>query len=257
MVTTHRIFLALLLSAGPLSAQELTKLAETLQASVVVLEVDEIAGSPSSSGTGFFISGDGLIATNHHVIEGAQTIRARSYDRRAYRVEAIVAVDEVNDLAILRAEPGEYRPLPLGDSSSVETGDRVVVLGNPLGLDFTLSEGIISAVRAAGELEDHGLQVAHLQISAPISFGSSGSPVMNTSGKVVGVVASGFVDAQNLNFAVPVDLLRDLERAADRNPQGSALPSPWSRRLRNLGISMAFFLLLFWVYKRASRRLVL
>ncbi len=236
------------------ASPELTELAEKLQASVVVLEVDAVFGDPTSTGTGFFISKDGQIATNHHVIEGARSIVARAHDGRTVRVEAIVATDEENDLAVIRVEAGEYVPLTLGHSSSIETGERVVVLGNPLGLDFTLSEGIVSAVRDAGELDDRGLEVPHLQISAPISFGSSGSPVVDLSGEVIGVVASGFDDSMNLNFAVPVDILVELQKVANRNPQGTVLPSPWTAGLRNLGLSVVFFLVVLWFFRRSSAR---
>ena len=243
------------LAAAPnLQAQELTALAQRLQKSVVVIEVDAVLGDPTSTGTGFFISSDGQIATNYHVIEGAGSLSARTYEGKTVRVEAIVATDEKNDLAVIRAEAGEYRPLTLGRSSSIQTGERVVVLGNPLGLDFTLSEGIVSAVRGAEDLKDRGLDVPHLQISAPISFGSSGSPVMDLAGEVVGVVVSGFDASLNLNFAVPVDRLSDLQKVANRNPEGSVLPSPWTEGLRNLGISAVFFLFVYFLFKRSSAR---
>ncbi len=240
--------------ASSIQAQELTELARKLQSSVVVLEVNEVLGEPTSTGTGFFISADGQIATNHHVIEGARSIVARTHDNKTFRVEAIVAVDEENDLAVIRAEPGNYVPLALEHSSTVETGERVVVLGNPLGLDFTLTEGIVSAVRDAGELNEPGLDVPHLQISAPISSGSSGSPVVNLSGEVVGVVVSGFIHSQNLNFAVPVALLKDLEAVAARNPEGTPLAAQWTTGLRNLALSVVFFVLLFWFVRRWTRR---
>jgi S1-C subfamily serine protease len=247
-------FGALVSGAAMANAQDLKALAQALKASVVVLETNEVLGEATGGGTGFFISSGGRIATNYHVIDDAQSIVARTYDGKRIRVEAVVATDEGNDLAILRAEPGAYVPLPLGESSSVESGERVVVLGNPLGLDFTLSEGIVSAVRAAGELKDRGLDVPHVQISAPISFGSSGSPVLNLSGQVIGIVASGYIDSQNLNFAVPVDFLSELQRAADRNPEESLLPSRWALMSRNLGISTAFFLLMLWGFRRYNRR---
>jgi S1-C subfamily serine protease len=252
---TRTALVAVVLAMGASArAQDLKALAQALKTSVVVLETDEAFGEPTGIGTGFFISPEGRIATNHHVIEGAQAIVARTHDRRRIRVEAVVATDEENDLAILRAEPGAYVPLALGESSSVESGERVVVLGNPLGLDFTLSEGIVSAVRAANELKEDGLDLPHVQISAPISFGSSGSPVLNLSGEVIGVVASGYMSSQNLNFAVPVDFLRALSEVADRNPEGSRLPTRWVLAARNLGISAAFFLAILWGVRRFQRR---
>lgn len=226
---------------------ELTELGDRLRASVVVLEVDEVLGQPTVAGTGFFVSSQGLIATNHHVIRGARAVMARTSDGRRFRIEAVVAADRANDLALIRAEPGTYPPLPLGDSSVVKAGEPVVVLGSPLGLDFTLSEGIVSAVRKAGEVKGRGPEGAHLQISAPISFGSSGSPVMNLAGEVVGVVTSGYVTAQNLNFAVPSDLLAQLLRSAAENPQPRQLAR--SSLVRNLIISAVVFVLFFVAFR--------
>ena len=235
-------------------AQELVELAKTLQASVVVLEVDAALGEPRSTGTGFFVTRGGEIVTNYHVIQGAQSISARTHEDVRIAIDSVLAIDEENDLALLLAEPGDYIPLRLARSSTVETGSRVVVLGNPLGLDFTLSEGIISAVRGAQERRESGPKVPHLQISAPISFGSSGSPVMTLSGDVVGVVVSGFVDAQNLNFAIPVSALKELQELAAQNPDGVALPSPWIKTGINLGISFVFFGMVVWFFRRMSPR---
>lgn len=226
---------------------DLKEIARRLQDSVVVLEVDMVGDTPTSTGTGFFISPEGYIATNHHVIEGAHSIVARTHGEAKYRIDAILADDEENDLAILRAEKGNYVPLALGHSSQVEVGDRVVVLGNPLGLDFTLSEGIVSAIRGRDELKDPAMP--HVQISAPISHGSSGSPVVNRSGEVVGIVASGFLGSQNLNFAVPVDLLRGLLKTADRDPRGTPLGTRWTVTARNVGLSLVFFVAVFALYK--------
>jgi S1-C subfamily serine protease len=234
-------------AAGWTQELQLTVLDVRLRASVVVLEIDEVLGEPESIGTGFFISSDGLVATNAHVVGTARTISARFHDGLQVRVESVVALDRGNDLAIVQVEPGEYSTLELGASASVVPGERIVVLGNPLGLDFTLSEGIVSAVREAGQLGGRGPQGEHLQISAPISFGSSGSPVLNLQGRVVGIVSSGYVAAQNLNFAIPVDLLKNLMANADDEVQPRMLKA--RSPIIPLVISAVFFVLLFAVFK--------
>lgn len=109
-------------------------------------------------------------------------------------------MDEKNDIALLRVVGAEAPSLPLGDSQKVAVGDEVYVAGNPEGLEGTFSEGIVSAIR--------GTRL--LQITAPISPGSSGGPVMNQRGEVIGFAAGGREKGQNLNFAIPVSFLSAL-----------------------------------------------
>ena len=138
--------------------------------------------------------------TNQHVIRNAATIRVKIINSsQSYKVSEVVIEDEENDLALLRVA-ANAAPLPLGDSRQASVGDDIFVIGNPKGLEGTLSTGIISAVRGQ-----------HLiQISAPISTGSSGAPVLNKRGKVIGIAVGAKEGGQNLNFAIPVSILTDL-----------------------------------------------
>jgi hypothetical protein len=148
------------------------------------------------TGSGFLVSADGMVVTNRHVIEDARNLEIRLATGEVYDRVLLVSEDERRDLAILRI-PGSGLPhLSLGDDRTLAVGDPIYVLGNPRGLDGTFSDGLVSARRVMDG-------VSMLQITAPISPGSSGGPVMDRSGKVVAVATASFVDGQNLNLAVP------------------------------------------------------
>jgi serine protease Do len=231
-------------------AQDLTALARRAKHSVVALEILDRFGRKVGTGTGFFIDPEGLIVTNRHVIEGGSRARAVLANRQTLDVTGVVAADEVNDLAIVKVESGSYPALPLGDSSGIEAGLEIVVLGSPLGLAGSLTEGIVSAVRSEGNLPEWH-QAPVLQIDAAISPGSSGSPVMNLEGEVVGVAVSQAVFGQNLNFAVPSAAVRELMGAIDLGAPprplkaGRAAGTSAVPYLRNLMISIVFFAAIF------------
>jgi hypothetical protein len=155
-------------------------------------------------GTGFVVWPDGRIATNLHIIAGAQQAKITLHDKRVFTDIEVLAADRRHDLAILRIPAKDLPTLPSGDSNVLKAGDRIVAIGNPLGLETTVSDGLISAVREINP----GLRL--LQISAPISPGSSGGPLFNERGEVVGVTTLFSAEGQNLNFAVPVEYLKPL-----------------------------------------------
>lgn len=159
-------------------------------------------------GTGFVISPDGRIATNLHVIAGAEKVTVELADKRKFPVTQVLAVDGERDLAILQIDASGLPTVPLGNSDLVSAGERVVIIGNPLGvLEFSVSDGLISAVRQRSP------QTKVLQTSAPISPGSSGGPLFNRYGEVVGVATYFSVEGQNLNFAMPSNYLRPMLRS--------------------------------------------
>ena len=158
-------------------------------------------------GSGFFVE-TGYIATNYHVIKRTEQVFARSVaNQTRYTVEEIVAIDEKHDLAILKVSGPSSPILSLENSDEIEIGETVYTVGNPIGLEGTVSKGIVSSIRdfGSGPL---------IQIDAPISPGNSGGPVLNEKGKVIGVAVSGFqgTRVQNLNFAVPSNYLKALLR---------------------------------------------
>ena len=160
-------------------------------------------GLPLGIGSGFFVR-DNLIATNYHVIEGAARGRAKLVGQfSTYTIEGVTATDKTNDLALLKVTVYGINPLPLGNSSDVKIGETVYVAGNPKGLEGTFSDGIISSRRDQYSKE-------RLQMTAPISPGSSGGPVLNSKGEVIGVSFMTLVGGQNLNFAIPSRYLTEL-----------------------------------------------
>jgi hypothetical protein len=168
------------------------------------------------------------VVTNYHVIEGAASGYAKIVGMKSrYTVAGYVAVDEQHDLAILQLADANAPALPLADGSRVVVGDEVFAVGSPYGLEGTLSRGIVSGIRDL-EREPNSVQGAlastsvsskpqkdrMFQITAPISPGSSGGPILDTQGKVIGVAVATFKDGQNLNFAVPVSYLDSLLSAS-------------------------------------------
>lgn len=144
-----------------------------------------------------------FIVTNWHVIKSADTVKIKTHDKHVYSVTDIVAVSERSDVALLRTDAPSSAFLPLALSSNYpEQGDDILIIGTPLGVfDGSLSKGIISALR---DLPDFG---EVLQITAPLSEGNSGSPVLNLNGEVVGVATFEITKGQNLNFAISKRIL--------------------------------------------------
>ncbi len=180
-------------------------IAEKALAATVSLEMKDKNGKTLGIGSGFFVKTD-LIATNYHVIEGAAKGTAKLVGKSTtYNVEGVTATDKINDLALLKVNAYGTKPLSLGDSDKVRIGETVYVAGNPKGLEGTFSDGIISSRRDK-------LTKERLQMTAPISPGSSGGPVLNHKGEVIGVSFAGHtaLDAQNLNFAIPSNPLKKL-----------------------------------------------
>jgi S1-C subfamily serine protease len=165
---------------------------------VVVLENYNDQGQKASQGSGFVCSPDGTVLTNYHVIRGASRMTARMHDQSTHDVEYIAGFDIQHDVAALKIEGMELPAVRLGDSLAVKTGDHVVALGAPLGLESTLSDGIISAIREAGSFR-------LFQTSAPISHGSSGGPIFDDYGSVIALAVATIEIGENLNFAVPID----------------------------------------------------
>ena len=196
--------------------------AEKALAATVYLEMKDKSGKTLGIGSGFFVKPN-LIATNYHVIEGAAKGIAKLVGKYIrYNIEGITATDKVNDLALLKVTAYGIKPLSVGNSNTVRIGETVYVAGNPKGLEGTFSDGIISSRRDKYTKE-------RLQMTAPISPGSSGGPVLNRSGEVIGVSFAGHraLDAQNLNFAIPSKYLKALlTRSKPAKPllQGNDLP---------------------------------
>ena len=188
-------------NAGPTSMTA-QQIAQKALKSTVYLAMQKADGS-ISQGSGFFIHPN-YVATNHHVVEDATTAYVKLVGKETtYTVEGIAATDQEHDLALLKVINTNAPTLPLANSDAVEIGETVYAIGNPQGfLEGTVSNGIISGIRTESNKK-------WLQMTAPISSGSSGGPVLNTRGEVIGV-SVGDIDGQNLNFAVPSNYLKAL-----------------------------------------------
>lgn len=170
---------------------------EATRPAVVVIKTDK------GQGSGFLIKSNGTIATNAHVIAGASAIEVKLATGETYRRVYILASDETEDIAILRIEAADLPALNMGNSNDVKEGDNVVLVGTPLGLEETISTGIISAIRVVPE---RGIRV--IQTTAPASPGSSGGPLLNNKGEVIGLLSFSVVQGQSLNFAIPINYIR-------------------------------------------------
>lgn len=201
IVLTTLVFHFLVFSLA--HSQTARQIAQKTFPSVVLLVMEDANGQPISMGSGFFVRSV-VVATNQHVIEGARGGYARIVgQKRKYDISGTVGINNKMDLALLSIKGAKAPSLKLGKSSEVVVGDEVYAVGNPLGLEGTFSRGIMSGIREIGS-------ETLFQITAPISPGSSGGPILNTQGKVVGVAMATFEGGQNLNFAIPVYYLSSL-----------------------------------------------
>ena len=180
-----------------MAAASLTELVKSIQPAVATVVAYDVNNNVANIGTGFFVNKYGHLITNHHVLVGRFSAEIRTADGGIYRIRTIVAENQDTDLIKVSVDipQDKVRWLQLSDEVP-PVAQRVVVVGSPMGLEQSVSDGIISSVR-----EIPGLGT-FFQMSAPISPGSSGSPVVNMQGKVVGVASFQFLRGQNLNFAV-------------------------------------------------------
>lgn len=199
VLTAIWVLLFLFSLPGQILAQEdLPKLVKKIQPAVVTIIAYNAQGKVTGQGSGFFISPTGDFLTNYHVLAGAARAEVRTREGRRYPMSRVVDQDRAGDLVVAAIETHRANFASLKISGILpEVGERVLVVGSPFGLEQTLSDGVISAVRRIPELG------TILQITAPISSGSSGSPVVNMKGEVIGVATFIFKEGQNLNFAVP------------------------------------------------------
>ncbi len=183
----------------------LPELVKRIKPSSVAIETFDAKGNTLSRGSGFFIAADRVI-TNRHVIERSSRVEVHLIDGKKFTVRGVLAIDGEGDLAMLQVDVPLALAIPLPIARSVpQEGESIVVVGNPFGLEGSVSNGIVSAVR---EISGYGKII---QITAPISPGSSGSPVVNMYGQVIGVATLQAAEGQSLNFAVPSERIFQLK----------------------------------------------
>jgi regulator of sirC expression with transglutaminase-like and TPR domain len=181
------------------------QLARSARPSLAVITVKTRDGKRSGVGTGFVVSADGLIATNFHVIGQGRAITVEMADGKRLEVLAVHASDRQLDLAVLRVKARGLTPLPLGDSGRLRDGQAVVALGNPQGLKHSVVAGVVS-----GQRRIDGRPM--IQVAIPIEPGNSGGPLLDRSGRVLGIMTIKSLVTANLGFAVGVNSLQPLLR---------------------------------------------
>ncbi|MFH1370857.1 MAG: trypsin-like peptidase domain-containing protein [Planctomycetota bacterium] len=212
--------------------------------SVVLIVAYDDTGDQITFGSGFFI-GSGKILTNAHVIEDAYSAEVQSL-LETYTNVTIIKCDDDLDLAVLEVQSVGEPIISLNDDGDVCVGQKVLVIGNPLGLERIVSDGIISAMRNSDGIQE-------IQITAPISGGSSGSPLLNMQGLVIGVVYAGYDAGQNLNLSVGIDTVKKFLRTPDNPVQlaraGSFIPGKvvkkWIKYLAIGVVALAIVVTLF------------
>ena len=191
----------------------LPDLVRRVKPSVVSVLTYDAKGEPLISGTGFFVR-PGEVVTNMHVIKGAHRVEIHTLEGkgRTYPVAGALAVDDEADLALLKIDlpPDRAKPLPM-TTSLPDEGEQIFVIGNPLRLEGSVSDGIVSAIR---EVPDLGRII---QVTAPVSHGNSGSPLFNMRGEVIGIVTVKVTNGQNINLALGVARINSL-------PRGEVIP---------------------------------
>ena len=169
-------------------------------------------------GSGVIVSGEGYVLTNHHVIDGAEEIRVELSDHRVYSAK-LVGSDPPSDLAVLKVDERNLPVLPMGDSDRARVGDVVLAIGNPLGLEQTVTAGIISAKGRSTGLSDGSFE-DFLQTDAPINQGNSGGALVNASGELIGInsqILSPTGGNIGIGFAIPVNMAKNVMDQLVRN----------------------------------------
>ena len=219
--------LILLIIPAPISlSQDLPELVRRIKPSAVAIETFDVRGEKLSRGSGFFIELDRIV-TNRHVLDGAYRAEVHSSTGAIYPVKSVLAVDAEGDIALLKvdAQASGIRPLPIVKTTPQE-GESVVVIGNPLGLEGSVTNGIVSAVR---DIPTFGRII---QITAAISSGSSGSPVVNMQGQVIGIATLQITGGQSVNFAIPSERISQLQTTTPMTLTELVAASGRNRRAR-------------------------
>ena len=197
------MFIMMGIYAVPSEAKEAETIADEVLGSVGLILAYDKNDELLQIGSGFVVD-EGMIVTNVHVIERARTVRYRKNEEdKGLLIEGVVAIDIARDLVVLKVAGLDSKPLTLATDAKPAVGEHVYAAGNPLGMAGTFSDGIVSAIR---EVEDTTI----IQVSSPISPGSSGGPIVNSEGQVIGVAVATVLDGQNLNLSISIRHVREL-----------------------------------------------
>lgn len=181
---------------------EASEISSMVSPAVFYIEVKNSSNVVYASGSGFIIDKSGIIATNYHVIEGAYGATIKLVDGRTFPVEKVLAYDKNRDIAVLKIAASNLPQVKLGDSDEIKNGDKILTIGSPEGLENTISDGLVSNRKRLIN------NMNFIQISAPISHGSSGGALLNYKAEVIGITTAYYEGGQNLNLAIPINDLK-------------------------------------------------
>ncbi|GEM_PF-1655869 len=209
------MIISFMASVSTYAQPDLVALVKKVKPSIVALYTFDNQGRGLMQGSGFFISSEGEVVTNWHVIEGAYSAVVKTFDGNSYLVKQVLSGNKESDLALLSVDTRNdpIQMLPVADSTP-EIGERVLVVGNPLSLEFSVSDGIVAAIRNIPEYSSGKV----VQITAPVSPGSSGSPVINMQGETIAVAFYVYFKGENLNFAIPSEKVKEIISKKGENP---------------------------------------
>jgi putative serine protease PepD len=235
-------------SARPISADlDARQIYDASKNAVTYIVADTPQGQ--ATGSGFVVSKDGLIVTNDHVVDGASQVQVKIGTSDEARDATVVGADPSRDLALLKVDAGDLPTLSLGDSSSVGVGDPTYAIGNPFGLDHTLTTGIVSALQRSLQAPDGATISGAIQTDAALNPGNSGGPLLDSSGKVIGVNSqiqtgsSSGAEAGNvgIGFAIPASTVKSFiaeakaGKLAPQTEQPQQQTDPWGQSQQDQG----------------------
>ncbi len=164
------------------------------------------------TGSGFIVNANGQILTNSHVVNGADTVSVTLKDGRTFKGE-VLGEDPVTDVAVIKIEANDLPIIPIGNSDGLRPGEWVIAIGNPLGLDNTVTAGIVSATdRSSSDIGVADKRVGFIQTDAAINPGNSGGPLLNARGEVIGMNTAIISGAQGLGFAIPINTVQGISQ---------------------------------------------
>ncbi|MBA2749556.1 MAG: trypsin-like peptidase domain-containing protein [Tatlockia sp.] len=164
------------------------------------------------TGSGFIVNANGQILTNSHVVNGADTVSVTLKDGRTFKGE-VLGEDSVTDVAVIKIAANDLPVIPIGNSDGLRPGEWVIAIGNPLGLDNTVTAGIVSATdRSSSDIGVSDKRVGFIQTDAAINPGNSGGPLLNARGEVIGMNTAIISGAQGLGFAIPINTVQGISQ---------------------------------------------
>ena len=199
---------------GSVFSQSADEIFANVNDAIVVVEAIDFDGSKSKSGSGVIIKDKGILVTNFHIFAGNEKLKLKHKDTEI-KYSEIIGFNVEKDVLILKLEEINCSQIKVGNSGDLKVGSKVYAIGSPMGLENSLSEGIVGGFRKFEKKENN---LEYIQITAPISPGSSGGAVLNSAGELIGISTMGFKEGENLGFAIKIEdaLSVDLGEYADK-----------------------------------------